>query len=109
MGAIAKTLKVPPDLWEAFQSLISKGQALDGYPSANAAMVGVLRYTVAFPREHTLTAGIARLPLTEQDEIDAFLLRCTADGTDLRTLLPKNPKAADLLALARTQGKPQRE
>ena len=101
MRSATKSAKIPIPLLEAVESLRRPGQPLAEYPSLNAALVGLLRYAIAFPRPHRLTVGIARLFPAEQDEIDDFLAAVARDGVDLREILPKPATAAALLSLAR--------
>lgn len=95
-----RTVKIPCPILEAIEILRQPGQPLADYPSVNAALVGLLRYAVAFPRPHRLTAAVARLPEADQDRIDDFLCECARTGRDLRTE-PKPLTAAKILALAR--------
>ncbi len=98
----AKTIKIPPAIWDAFLLLRAPGKPFSDYPSDNAAFVALLLYAVAFPRRHTLTGAISRMCAEDQDVIHAFILRCVTDGKDLGALLSKPADARDLLKLART-------
>jgi len=100
MRSIARTVKVPIPIIEAIECLRKPGQPLSDYPSTNAALVGLLRYAIAFPKPHRLTAGIARLPQSEQDEIDDFLAECARTGRSLSDET-KPLTAAGLLNLSR--------
>jgi hypothetical protein len=101
MRSAPRTVKIPVPLLEAVDHLRQPGQPLADYPSTNAALVGLLRYAVAFPRPHELTAGIARLPAADQDKIDDLLASAARSGLDLRDHLPKPATAEALLAFAR--------
>jgi hypothetical protein len=96
-----RSIKLPPALEDAFEKLRQPGGPFSDYPSFNAAIVALVLYAVAFPRRHTLTAGIARMHADDQAAIHAFLLAAIERGDDLRTMLPKPATAAALLALAR--------
>lgn len=97
----ARTIKIPPALWDAFLLLQKPGKPFADYPSVNAAIVALLLYALAFPRRHTLTGAIARMCQEDQDIIHSFILLCIQQGVDLASLLPKPATAADLLALAK--------
>jgi hypothetical protein len=96
-----RTIKLPPELEDAFERLRQPGGPFADYPSFNAAIVALVLYSVAFPRRHTLTAGIARMCDDDQAIIHAFILTSLERGDDLRTLLPKPASAKDLLDLAK--------
>lgn len=100
--SIPKSIRVPSPNIEAVEHLRRPGGPFAAYPSLNAALVGLIRYAIAFPTEHTLSAGIARLAEHEQDLIDDFLARAAREGIDLREMLPKPATAEALLALARS-------
>lgn len=101
MRSAPRTVKIPVPLLDAIEHLRQSGQPLADYPSTNAALVGLLRYAIAFPKPHALTAGIARMPAADQDRIDDLLAAAAQSGIDLRTQLPKPATAESLLALAR--------
>lgn len=101
MRSLNKTVRIPVALLESIDALRAPGQPLAEYRSLNAAVVGILRYTAAFPRPHGLTTGIDRLAPDEQDLIDDFTLVVVKRGVDLREHLPKPATAEALLELAR--------
>ncbi len=100
MRSTPKSIRIPSPILDAVEHLRKPGHPFADYPSLNAAIVGLLRYAVAFPRTHELTAGIARLPENEQDKIDDFLAASARDSIDLRGLLPKPATAEAILSLA---------
>ncbi len=101
MRSASKSFKIPLPLLEAVNALRQPGQPLADYASDNAAIVGLIRYAIAFPRRHTLTAGIARLPTSEQDEIDDFLAALATNGGHLAGMVSKPATAEALLQEAR--------
>lgn len=101
MRSAPKSVKIPVALLDAIEILRQPGRPLADYPSVNAALVGLIRYAIAFPRPHDLTTGIARCLPDEQDAIDDLLVIVAREKIDLRTVLPKPASAADILAVAR--------
>lgn len=101
MRSTPRTVKIPVPLIDAIEHLRQTDQPFADYPSTNAALVGLLRYAIAFPRPHELTAGIARLSPGDQDRIDDLLLEAARSQVDLRQHLPKPATAEALLALAK--------
>jgi hypothetical protein len=101
MRSAPRTVKIPVPLIDTVEYLRRPGHPFTDYPSTNAALVGLLRYAIAFPRPHELTAGIARLPAADQDQIDDLIAKAVRAGVDLREYLPKPATVEALLALAR--------
>ena len=101
MRSSSKSFKIPVPLLDGLDFLRQTGQPMADYPSTNAAVIGLIAYAVAFPREHQLTAGLSLLRPEEQDLVHDFLLAALQTGINLRDHLPKPAAAADLLALAR--------
>jgi len=103
MRSSSKSFKIPVALLDAVDHLRQPGQPLADYPSTNAAIIGLIAYTVAFPRPHELTAGLSRLHPDDQDKVHDFLLRAVKDGIDLRAIAPKPATAQALLELASSE------
>jgi len=101
MRSSSKSFKIPVPLLDAIDHLRQSGHPLAPYPSTNAAVIGLIAYAVAFPRDHQLTASLSLLRPEDQDAVHDFLLAALKAGINLRDHLPKPATAADLLALAR--------
>lgn len=74
------TIKTSPDLDAAVKA---RAKAL-GYSSVSAYYKGLARYDMLVQGPHTMTLPWAALPLAEQDEIDAKVLRLTQSGVGER-------------------------
>lgn len=79
------TLKTSPDLRKAIEI---RAAAL-GYHSISAYIKGLARYDMMVQGPHTLTLPYSTLPLPEQDEIDAKMLRLSEAGVGERGQLLK--------------------
>lgn len=53
------------------------------YGSESEYVLGLIRYDLATRKDHTVTAGIAELPRTEQDKIDDEIARAYAAGESI--------------------------
>ena len=96
-----KTTKIPTPILDALELLRKVGGPFAGYSSANALHVGLMRYAIAFPREHKLTAAIANLSPGDQDAIDDYLLALAKDGKHLADISSKPTTVEELLRLAK--------
>ena len=96
----ARTIKMPPQLEDAYKLLCQPGGPFDGYPSFNAWITGLALYALAFPRRHDLTIAIARMHADDQAKIHDLILAARTAGRDISAELPKPATAAALLALA---------
>jgi hypothetical protein len=76
MASITRSTKLPADLADIADT---RAKAL-GYPSWNAYIKGLIRYDSLCQGPHTVTLPWSRLPLDEQDKIDAKLLTYTKKG-----------------------------
>lgn len=85
MASKTRSTKLPPDLAEVAEL---RAQQL-GYPSWNAYIKGLIRYDAMVQGKHDLTLPMSRLPLDEQDGIDAKLLTNTQRGVGERGQLLK--------------------
>lgn len=94
------TSKVPQPIEDALDLHMQAGR-FGSYANKNQLAVGLKVYAAIFPRVHTLTAEIARLPAAEQDAIHDLVLAAARDGRDLAAELPKPATAQDLLKLAK--------
>jgi hypothetical protein len=74
------TIKTTPDLDEAIRM---RARSL-GYPSVSAYLKGLARYDMLVQGPHTLTLPWSTLPLAQQDEIDAKVLRLSQSGVGER-------------------------
>lgn len=101
MRSRPKSVRIPVALLDALTILRRPGGPFDEYGNDNAALVGLVLYAVTFPRRHTLTAAIAKMPPQDQNAIHDFLCRAAREGIDIAALLPKPATAEALLKLAR--------
>ncbi len=79
------SFKTSPDL----DSAIRERAKLLGYRSVGAYLKGLIRYDMMVQGPHTLTIPWAELPLDQQDQIDAKVLRLTKCGVGERGQLLK--------------------
>lgn len=76
MRSRTRSVKLPHDLIDACER-----RARDlGYPSLNAYVIALMRYDLMVRGPHHVTLPIARMPLAEQDNIDARLLELEKQG-----------------------------
>lgn len=85
MASCTRSLKLPPDLLDVAEMRAK----LLGYPSWSAYVKGLIRYDALCQGPHSVTLPWARLPLVEQDQVDAKLLRLTHNGIGVRGQLLK--------------------
>lgn len=71
-----RSFKLPADL-DAAASLRAKAL---GYRTLTDYIRGLIRYDLLVQGAHTVTLPISHMPLSEQDRVDAKLLRLTQDG-----------------------------
>lgn len=64
------TIQIPHVLWDDFVEFCK-----DQYPSTNAGIQGLIQFCLAHPQSHWLTSAIAKLPIDEQDQINAVIVR----------------------------------
>jgi hypothetical protein len=83
MASQTRSIKIPGDLAQAAEL---RAKQL-GYPSWGAYVKGLMRYDMLVQGEHTVTLPIAKLPLVEQDKVDAKLLEATKKGKGERGVL----------------------
>ncbi|HEY1082320.1 MAG TPA: hypothetical protein VGE29_08670 [Prosthecobacter sp.] len=76
MASRFKAYKIGADLDDA-ADIIAKE---NGYPSSAAFVKGLIRYAVLCRSKHHVTLPWAQLPLTDQDKLDAALLRRAQEG-----------------------------
>jgi hypothetical protein len=103
MASTHKSLRLPTDVWEAFQHLYEQEDGpFSEYDSANAAGVGLFLWAVTFSqRKHLLCAAVSKLKDRDRDLIHAFVNYAAKTGLHLGDMMPKPATAADLLALAK--------
>lgn len=77
-----KSITVPNPVREGLVAQINSGTL--GYPSENAAWIGLARYQLLIGKPHPVTAAIARMHPEDQDMIDDFLLDLSQRGLSLR-------------------------
>lgn len=83
MSDSPKSIRVPADLKAAAEG---RAQAL-GYRSFSEYVRGLVRYDLMCGGPHSLTLPISNKPLTDQDALDAFLLRLSEEGGSVRAQL----------------------
>ncbi len=62
------------------------------YGSESEYVLGLIRYDLATRKDHTVTAGIAELPRSEQDKIDDEIARLCRGRVDRRKLVRAPPQ-----------------
>ena len=76
MRSRTRSVKLPHDLIDACE----RRATAVGYTSLNAYVIALMRYDLMVRGPHHVTLPIARMPLTEQDNIDARLLELEQQG-----------------------------
>jgi hypothetical protein len=66
-----KSITIPNPVRDALNAQIESG--ILGYPSENAAWIGLARYQLLIGKPHPVTAAIALMHQSHQDLIDDFL------------------------------------
>ena len=83
--SVKKSIAIPQAVREGLNSQIQSG--ILGYPSENAAWIGLARYQLLIGKPHPVTTAIARMHQSDQDVIDDFLLAIASRGIALRGTL----------------------
>lgn len=80
MASKSHTVKFPPDLYD----VMTLRATAAGYRTVSAYLKGLVRYDALVQGSHPVTLPMSNLPDTQQDAIDAQLLKATQAGIGQR-------------------------
>ena len=80
-----RSMTIPNPVRDGLAAQIRTG--ILGYPSENAAWIGLARYQLLIGKPHPVTTAIAFMHQSDQDVIDDFLLAIASRGLALRGTL----------------------